>query len=251
MLSGININQIFTFPFKDAESRKYFLIGCLVSLAAFIVPIIPYLILFGYAARIAKQIFNDESPHMIAWDDWGGMLKDGALMLGVRIVYSLPILILVIPLALAGIGMPIVIENANSADTDSIIIIFSLIMVTIMCLIVPISLPLVVIIPAAEMYALEKNEFAAGFRFREWWSILRANLSGFIAAFAIYYVASMILAVALQIIMATIILLCLLPILLPAITIYPILIMYATIAQAYKVGKEKLAQAELAPVVTQ
>ena len=184
---------------------------------------------------------------MIAWDDWGGMLKDGARMFGVRMVYSLPILILVIPLMLAGIAMPIVMANVNSADADSIIVVFSLVMLGTMCLIIPISLPLTAIIPAAEMYAVDKNEFASGFRVGEWWSIFRANLSGFIAAFAIYYVASMILTVALQIIMATIILSCLLPIFVPGITVYLTLIMYATIAQAYKVGKEKLSQKEIVP----
>ena len=128
MFFGIDINQIFLFPVKDAEARKYFLIGCVVSLAAFIIPVIPYLVLFGYAARIVKQIFNNESPHMIAWDDWGEMFKDGARMLGVRMIYSLPILILVIPLMLAGIGMPIVMENVNGAEVDTVIIIFSVIM---------------------------------------------------------------------------------------------------------------------------
>jgi len=248
MFFGIDLNQIFIFPFKGAEARKYFLIGCAVSLAGFIIPVLPYLVLFGYAARIAKQIFNNESPRMIAWDDWGGMLKDGARMFGVRMVYSLPILILVIPLMLAGIAMPIVMANVNSADADSIIVVFSLVMLATMCLIIPISLPLAAIIPAAEMYAVDKNEFAAGFRVGEWWPIFRANLSGFIAAFAIYYVASMILTVALQIIMATIILSCLLPFLMPGLTMYLALIMYATIAQAYKVGKEKLAQTEITPV---
>ena len=247
MFLGIDLNQIFTFPFKDAEARKYFLIGCAVSLAAFIIPVIPYLVLFGYAARIAKQIFNNESPHMIAWDDWSEMLKDGARMFGVRMVYSIPILILVIPIIIAGIAMPIVMANVNSSEVDSIIIVFSLIMFAAICLIIPISLPLAVIIPAAEMYAVEKSEFAAGFRIREWWEIFRANTSGFIAAFAIYFVASMILTFAFQIIMATLILSCLMPILLPALTMYLTLIMYTTIAQAYKVGKEKLAQTEIIP----
>ena len=248
MLSGIDLNQIFTFPFKDAESRKYFLIGCAVALAGFIIPVIPYLLLFGYAARIAKQIFNGEAPRMIAWDDWEGMLKDGARMFGVRMVYSLPLLILVIPLALMGMGLPIIMANVNSADAEAIIVIFSMIMLAVMCLIIPISLPLAAIIPAAEMHAVDKNEFAAGFRFGEWWAIFRANLGGFVAAFAIYYVASLILTIALQIIIATLILSCLLPILVPAMTTYLMLIMYATIAQAYKVGKDKLAQAEISPV---
>ena len=42
MFFGIDLNQTFSFPFKDAESRKYFLIGCLVSLTAFIIPILPF-----------------------------------------------------------------------------------------------------------------------------------------------------------------------------------------------------------------
>lgn len=251
MLSGIDLNQIFTFPFKDAEARKYFFIGCLVSLAAFIIPVLPYLVLFGYTTRIAKQIFNNESPRMIAWDDWGGMLKDGARIFGVRMIYSLPILILTIPLMVMGIGMPIIMSNVNSSDADSIIVIFSLIMTASLCVIIPLSLPLAAIIPAAEMYAVDKEEFAASFRIREWWAIFRANIGGFIAAFAIYYVASMILAIGLQIVMATLILSCLLPILLPAITIYLVLIMYTTIAQAYKVGKDKLAQVELASASVQ
>ena len=62
MIPGIDLNQIFLFPIKDAETRKYFLIGCAVSLAGFIIPVIPYLLLFGYVARIAKQIFKNESP---------------------------------------------------------------------------------------------------------------------------------------------------------------------------------------------
>lgn len=240
----MDLQQIFLFPIKDAEARKHFLIGCLVSLAGFIIPILPFLALYGYAARIAKQIFNNETPRMIAWDDWGGMLKDGARMFGVRIVYSIPILILAIPIFIAGVGLPIFLENANSANVDSIIAIFTLIMFGAFCLIIPLSFPLVVILPAAEMYAVDKNEFAAGFRIKEWWAIFRANTGGFIAAFAIYYAASIILMFALQIIMATLIFACLLPILMPALSMYLVLIMYTTIAQAYKIGRDKLSERE-------
>jgi hypothetical protein len=239
MFFGIDLNQVFTFPFKDAESRKYFLIGFGVALAGFIIPLIPYLALLGYAARIARQIFNNESPRMIAWDDWGGMIKDGARMFGVRMIYALPTLILVIPLVFAGIAMPFIMDNVNTANTDSIIALFLLFTIAVMCPLIPISLPLATIIPAAELYTVDKAEFAAGFRIREWWLIFRVNLGGFIAAFAIYYIASMALAFILQILMATIILLCLLPIFMPALTMYISLIMYTTIAQAYKVGKDK------------
>ena len=249
MFFGIDLNQTFSFPFKDAESRKHFLIGCLVSITAFIIPILPLFVLYGYAIRIVKQIMNNESPRMVPWDDWGGMFKDGARMFGIRIIYSIPILILFIPLFISLIAMPIFISTARSSQLDTFFPIFMLIIFGTMCVLIPVSLPLAVIIPGAEMYVVDKDEFAAGFRIREWWAIFRANLSGFIAAFAIYNLSAMILGIVVQIIWATLIFTCLLLFLLPATTMYILLIMYTTTAQAYKAGKDKLTQAKIAPMV--
>ena len=245
MFFGLDLNQLFTFPFKDADSRKHFLIGSLVSLSAFIVPVLPFFVLYGYAIRIVKQIMNNETPHMVAWDDWGGMFKDGAKMFGIRIIFSLPIMLLAAPLFLSTFIMPVFMSNASSSDLNTLFPILMVIIFGTLCLVIPFSLALGLIIPAAEMYVVEKNDFAAGFRFQEWWPIFRANLSGFIAAFAIFYAATLVLSLAVQIIGATLIFACLIPFLLPAITMYSALIMYTTIAQAYKVGKEKLAQAEM------
>ncbi len=206
MFAGMDLTQFLLFPVKDGEARKNFLIGCAVALAGFIVPLIPYLFIFGYSARVARQIFEGESPRMIAWDDWGKLLEDGAKMFGVRMVYSLPLLILVLPMMIAGIAMPIIMENVNSSEIDTFIAIFVPVMIALGCLIVLLSLPLALIIPAAEMHVVNKNEFAAGFRFREWWGILRANLGGFIVAFAIFYAISMALGIVMQILMATLIL---------------------------------------------
>ncbi|MBI5963326.1 MAG: DUF4013 domain-containing protein [Chloroflexi bacterium] len=243
MILGIDLNQIFTFPFKDAESRRYFLIGCLVSLAAFIVPILPYFVLYGYAIRIAKQVMNNEEPHMVAWEDWEGMFKDGARLFGIRIIYSLPIFILVIPLFMSMFAMPILASTVSSSELDTIFPIFMLIVLGTMCVLVPISLPLTIIIPAAEMYMVDKDEFAAGIRIREWWVIFRANIGGFVAAYAIFYLSSLVLTFAIQIIVATLIFACLLFFLVPAMTPYIMLIKYAVVAQVYKTSKEKLAQA--------
>jgi hypothetical protein len=249
MFSGIDLSQILLFPIRDSEARKSFLIGCAIALAGFIIPIVPYLFLFGYAARVARQIFRGESPRMTTWDDWGTLLQDGAKMFGVRMVYSLPILILVLPMVVASIAMPIIAEGVNSTRADTLIVIFSLVMLLLMCLLMVLSLPLALITPAAEMNTVDKNEFAAGFRFREWWGILRANLGGFIVAFVIFYAISMLLGIVIQIMVATIILSCLLPFFIPALTTYSTLVMYAMMAQAYKVGREKLAGQESTPIV--
>jgi hypothetical protein len=247
MFFGFNLQEIFTFPFKDEEARKHLLIGCLVALVSFVVPILPVLVLFGYAVRIAKQVLNDESPHMIAWDDWGGLAKDGLKIFGLRMIFTLPLLVILIPMILAMVLLPILLSTSDSSNVDGFMAIYMLVVFGGMCLIIPLSIPIALITPAAEMYAVEKDDFVAGLRFREWWPIFRANLSGFVAAFAIYYVSTMVLVLAIQIIGATVILSCLLIVLFPLMTIYVTLIMYVTIAQAYKDGKLKLAQKESTP----
>ena len=245
MFFGFDLKEILTFPFKDEEARKHLLIGGLISVAAFFIPILPYFILFGYAVIIARQVLKGEQPHMVPWDDWGSLFKDGAKLFGVRIIYSLPILIFAIPLMLGGIAMPFIAGSMDSNNADTLFALFSVIMVGSMCIFIPLSIPLAVIIPASEMHMIENNDFAAAFRFKEWWPILRANLGGFIVAFGIYYFVSFALMIVIQIIAATLILACLMIVLIPAMTIYMSLIMYAASAIAYRDGKVKLSQSEL------
>lgn len=241
MFFGFNLNEILMFPLKE-ENRKHLYVGIAVSLLAFIVPIVPYIILFGYGAQIAKQILNDESPHLVAWDAWGKLFKDGLKVFGVRFLVGLPILIVIIPIIIISAGLPIVAENMNPSEAESVIFIFIILIFGSLCFIIPISLLTAVVAQAPEMYVIEKDDFKAIFQFSEWWKIFRANLGGFIAAFGIYYLVSFVLTFAVQIIFATIILSCLLIVLLPAITFYITIIMYATGAVAYKDGKAKLAQ---------
>lgn len=242
MFFGFDLKEIFYFPVKDAEARKYLLTAVLISLAAFIVPILPYFLLIGYSIQIVRQIFNNESPRMVAWENWGDLFKDGAKLFGVRFIFTLPILILIMPMMVLSFALPFLAPGSNSSDFSPVFGLFMVVFGLTMCIMVPISLVIMVILPAAEMHSVDKNDFAAAFRFQEWWAIFRANTGGFIAAFGIYYVATFALTIVMQILMATLILACLVPLLMPAIIAYSILIMYVTIAIAYRDGKIKLEQ---------
>ncbi|WKZ38994.1 MAG: DUF4013 domain-containing protein [Anaerolineales bacterium] len=242
MLFGINLTEILMFPLKDAEARKHFLIATLVVFVSFIIPIVPYLALLGYAALIAQQVLRGETPRMIPWEDWGGMLTNGLKLFGARLIYSLPIILLVAPIMIASFVLPFVATEMNSRDAETLVILTSLVIFGSMCFIVPVSLVLGVIIPVAEVHVVEKGEFAAAFQLKAWWSIFRANVPGFIAAIVIYYIASMLLGIIMQILVATFILACLLIIFVPAMTAYLTLVMYAAVAIAYRDGREKLAQ---------
>lgn len=245
MFFGFDLKEILMFPIKDEEARKYLLIGCLVALTSFFIPILPYLVMFGYGMRIAKQVLNNESPRMIAWDDLGGFVKDGLKMFGIRMIFSLPMLIILFPLFLTMIIFPIFISTSNNSDVGIFIPIFILLIFGGIGLLMLISFPLNIIISAAEMHVIEKDDFAAGFRFREWWPIFRANLGGFVAAFGILLMTSFALNFVAQFIYITIVLACLLIVIIPSIVMYSTLIMYVTNAQAYRDGKTKLAQSPI------
>lgn len=241
MFFGFNLSEIFMFPIKDAEARKYLFIGALVVLAGSIIPVLPLLVLMGYSVIIARQVLRGESPRMVAWEDWGDMFKNGAKIFGVRMIYSVPIFLITIPLIFISIGLPIFASTLDSREAELFFVAFPLLITGMMCILIPISLPLAILIPAAEIHSIEKDDFSAAFQFKEWWQILRANLSGFIAAFAIYYVVSMVLAIIMQLLFATVILACLLIVFIPAMTAYLSIIMYVMSAIAYCEGKAKLA----------
>lgn len=241
MLLGFDLNQLFLFPVRDNEARKQFLIGTLIYLAAFIVPIVPVILVSGYTARIMRQVMNGEPPHMTPWDKWDEFLQDGIRMFGTRLIYVSPVLIIVIPLMLVMVAMPFWMETLSSSDADAFLMLMPLIFASIFIVIFPLSFALGIITFAAETHVVHTAEFAAAFRFREWWDIFRKNWGGFLIAFALSYVLSMVLTVIAQFAIITIILICLLPLIMPGISMYLTLVMYAAIAKAYKDGKDKLA----------
>jgi hypothetical protein len=239
MLSNFDLNHLLTFPVKDAEARKQFLIGTLVYLAAFIIPVIPVLLATGYMMRIMRQILGGEQPRMIEWNEWGEMFVDGARLLFVRLVYMLPFFLLLCPLIGINIALPFILENAGN-NADWIIVLFPIVFGGFFLVFIPLMLILSVLLPAAEVHVTDKVEFAAAFRMREWWPIFRTNWSGFLLALAIAYGISFVLTILVQFAMFTIVLICVLPFILPGIAMYVSLVMYAAFAQAYKEGKERL-----------
>lgn len=240
MIDNINLTQLFLFPIKDNEARKNFLITSLVYLVAFMIPIMPILLVMGYSARIMRQVVNGEELHMTAWDDWESMLKDGIYLFSVRIVYTLPLFLILFPLYLLMVFTPLFMETSNT-KTELMMLPF-LIFAIAMVVIFPLSLALGIILPAAEIHTVVNADFAAGFRIREWWNIFRANWTGFLLAYVISMVASMLLSTIIGFAMVTIVLICILPLIMPAISAYISLVMYAAFAYAYKDGKANLQQ---------
>lgn len=243
MLFGFNLNQLFAFPFEDDQARKYFLIGCLVYLAGFIIPILPWLIFTGYNAILMRQVLNGEKPHLVPWENWEALLKDGARLFGIRFIYTSPLFILLVPLFMmffASPFIPFLFQNGNRQEVGTAYFLFSLAMTGAGLLMMPLSLVISFIVPAAEVHMVAKDEFAAGFQIKEWWPIFKKNWGGFLVALAIMYGLVMAMSLVMQVLFFTIVLACLFPLFMPVIAMYIGVVQYVAFAQAYKEGKEKL-----------
>jgi hypothetical protein len=239
MFNNVDINHLLVFSVKDAEARKHFLIGTLVYLLAFIIPILPLLVITGYMVRIVRQVLRGEKPHMEAWDNWQEMFLDGARLFVIRLVYMLPFFILFIPFFLGMFAFPFLIESGNE-NLEKIAIFFPLLFMAVFMLIMPLSIAVGLLIPVAEIHSVAENEIAAGFQIRAWWAIFRKNWGGFLLAFVISYAVSFVLMLITQFAMITIVLICALPVIMPAISLYIMLVTFTAFALVYKSGVEQL-----------
>lgn len=243
MLFGFNLNDLFLFPIRDQEARKYFLVGCLVYLTGFFIPVVPWFFVAGYQAILIRQVLNGEQPHLVKWENWETLFRDGARVVGLRLTYASPLLILFGGIMFLFIAFPFSISIFPIIDSQSSGLLFAILMMLftgLMLLIMPLSLAIGLIVPSAEIHMIAKDEFTAGFHFKEWWPIFKQNWGGFVVALAILYAISMILSFAMQILLMTFVLICLLPFLMAAISMYSGVIQYAAYAKAYKDGRDKL-----------
>lgn len=244
MLFGFDLNRLFTFPLEDKEARQYFLTGCLVCLAGFVIPLLPWLVVMGYSAILARQVLRGERPHLVPWDNWEALLKDGARLFGVRFIYASPLLLLLMPLFLTFFSFPfvqILLQHSDREAAGIASLVFVLVISVIFLLMIPLSIAIGLVVPAAEIHMIAQDDFAAGFQVKKWWPIFKKNWAGFLVALGILYTMMLATSFAMQIIMITFVLICLLPFFLPVLSMYYLLVQYVTFAQAYREGREHLA----------
>ena len=238
-----NWQEILLFPVADAEARKQFLIACLVSLAGFIIPIIPMLVLLGYSARIMRQILDGgKVPSMPKWEqsDWSTMLLDGLRLIGLQFVLMLPLFLLLVSgliFTMTGsASFSFISEEGNSALAPiGTILLF--IGIGLFMLFALLSLPYGVIIAAALPHAVANNSFSAGLNVREWFPIFRKGLGNFVLAYVFIMIISFVFVFVLQVAMITIILMCIVPFLMIPYSAYLTLVSNAIYAQAYNTAR--------------
>ena len=99
-----DLGRAFTFPFRDPDWVKKFLLGALITLLCIVV--VGIFILVGYFVQVTQRVIRRDEKLLPDWEDIGVMLVVGFKYCVVYIIYSLPLIFLLIPMfVLSVLGM--------------------------------------------------------------------------------------------------------------------------------------------------
>jgi hypothetical protein len=243
------LQTVFTYPFRDPDWPRKLGLLCLLWIAGLVVPVLPWMLVCGYWAELIRQGARGEPPHLPDWLGWNRLLADGARTWGTGVVYSLPGMalmfgglgcLLIFPLG-AFLGTALDWRPAEGAILG--LLAFSQVGgYTLLGVAVLVSWPLHLLGMAATTHVALSGQFAAAFRPREWWPVLRANLSGFLLAYLVLIAASTGVTLVMQFAAMTLVLLCVYPITIVAYIAYSYLVSGPLYGWAYREGQMRLGR---------
>lgn len=170
----------FTYVFDDPRWLNKILIGGLFYLAGIF--IVGWFFVLGYMARTARNIISQQPTPLPEWDDLGEFFSEGLRMVGVVLVYVVPfialVMLFVFPAAILG-----------SADNEALEVLGSGIAGCVWCLMVPLSLAVILFMPASLLFTAVEQRFGAAFEFARIWAFIKNNIGNYLLAIVVYFVA--------------------------------------------------------------
>src|SRR5438132_12444356 len=170
-----------TFIFDDPRWIQKVLIGGLFVIASFF--IIGAFFLYGYCARLARNVIAWMQHPLPEWDDLSEYFGEGAKLFVVGLIYAVPLL------AVFGVIFVPVMIMSGSADNETVKSVAGMSMSCVSCLIFPFALALALWLPAAMLMVVVSGDFKAAFDFRHIFDFIRANIGNYILAFIVWLVA--------------------------------------------------------------
>jgi hypothetical protein len=201
-LTTSSLKDLVSFPFKQRDWLGRFLVGVLLYAACFVplLGLVASVVIIGYIIQIMRQASQGEELSMPAWDDWGGLFKDGLQGVVVNIVYLLPGFIvfyggMFLYFALffgVNLFLPFAAQEGSDASLAAFAILFIVMFFgsfVIMFLSMGLGLLLMMLgmvpLPMALAHFSAQGSLSVAFRVKEWWPLLRANKLGYFVAWVI------------------------------------------------------------------
>ncbi len=247
-LTSDNLQRLLGFPFRGPDWQGRLGIAALVALAGWVIPILPWMILSGYAIQIARQVaLNGAEPELPAWTDWTTFLIDGFKVAIARFLMLLPATLLFVVAYAAIFGGMVgggLIGGTGGRDAEQLgVLIAGLSSLTgfgLFMIVVPLIIVVSLLLPAPSMHVALTGQIGAMFRFKEWWRLIRADIGSWAIGYLILIGMGLIFNIVTAMLSATVVLCLILPFVFVAYMVYVTLISEVVFAQAYRSASQKL-----------
>jgi hypothetical protein len=170
----------FTYVFDDPRWVQKVLIGGLFYLAG--VVIIGWFFVLGYYARVARNIIAGSAMPLPEWDDLGEFFNEGLRLVGVGLVYVLPLIGLVTMVFVPATLL-------TTVDNEAAQALGGIISGCLPCLFIPFVLAMIVFMPASLLFAAVEQRLGAAFEFARLWAFIRANAGNYLLAIVVWLIA--------------------------------------------------------------
>jgi len=141
--------------------------------------------LYGYLARLARNVIAGVQHPLPEWDDLGEFFSEGLRLFCVALVYMLPVIALVFFFIVPSIV-------AESMDNEVLRNIGGGMAACVWCLVFPLSLAMAIWLPGALMFAVVERRFGAAFEFGQIAAFIKGNIGNYLLAFVVWLVVRMI-----------------------------------------------------------
>ncbi len=168
-----DLKPLFLFPFQGPDWANRFIIGCALLFAGWVVPVLPVLLLYGYAVEVMRRVIGGEEPNLPPWQDWGRLFMDGLRAFAVGLVYFLPGTLVYfggMGLYFASLYVPLL---ANREPTMALVLVAMAILFVSMFLGSLLFLLGAIPFPAAIAQFVTEGRLGAAFQVRRWWAVLK------------------------------------------------------------------------------
>jgi len=160
----------FTFPFKDQDWIKKFVIAAVL----FLIPIVGQIFLLGWGLEITRRVIKEDPTPLPEWNNFGKFFIDGLKGFVIGFVYALPVILVQACNQGIAFGLPEVMDY-DTANTISLVVLSCF-----GCLSFLYSILMAVVIPAAFGNFVANDSLGAAFRFGEIFGLLKAAPAAYV-----------------------------------------------------------------------
>ncbi|HEU4522467.1 MAG TPA: DUF4013 domain-containing protein [Thermoanaerobaculia bacterium] len=177
---GYDFVRPFAFVFDDPRWLPKILIGGLFYLLGFL--LIGFVFILGYQARLARNVIAGVQHPLPEWDDLGEYFGEGLRLVGVVLLWVAPLAILTMFFIVPAAFLSELNNEALEAAGGCVVAV-------VWALMVPLSLAVTFFLPASLLMAIVEKRFGAAFEFDQIWQFIKNNISDYLLAIVIYFVA--------------------------------------------------------------